>query len=240
MPPSSTSNPTSTPASSAEETPTSRGPGRPRQSSSDVGDVRERLLDAATELAVEQGFETCGLREIAAQAEVSPGMIAYYFGDRDGLYEAMFQRVLDRISSQVESLLDDRERSGLDRLDDIIRVQVRALAGDPWILRLIMREVLSRADSPGSQFVGDIVNRGPLQRMLKWLQDEHAKHGIPEEFDPRMLLLTIASVVGFPFLILPVIGESLGIQLDDDFPDRLIEHNQKLFSYALRAQSEKE
>ena len=29
-----------------------------------------------------------------------------------------------------------------------------------------------------------------------------------------------------------------GIDLDDDFPDRLIEHNQKLLSTALRAHSE--
>ena len=50
---------------------------------------------AATELAVERGFEASGLREIAARAEVSPGMIAYYFGDRSGLHEAIFERAFD-------------------------------------------------------------------------------------------------------------------------------------------------
>ena len=66
--------------------------------------MRERLLDAATELAIAQGFDACGLREIAARAEVSPAMVAYYFGDRQGLYEAMFQRIFDRITEQARAV----------------------------------------------------------------------------------------------------------------------------------------
>ena len=96
-----------------------RGPGRPRHEDGcdKTGEVRERLLDAATELAVEQGFEACGLREIAARAVVSSGMISYYFGDRQGLYEAMFRRAFDRVGERVQALIEAPERSGGDRLD---------------------------------------------------------------------------------------------------------------------------
>ena len=218
----------------------SRGPGRPRHSEGEGGDVRERLLDAAIELAVEHGFEASGLREIAAHAEVSPGMIAYYFGDREGLYEAMFRRVFDRISAQVQTLLDDPERTAVDRIDEMVRIQVSAIAADPWLPRLIMREVLSRGESRMTEFVGDVVAKGPLIRMVEWLEEEQAKHVIRDDFDPRMLAMTIAGLTSFPFLMLPVVGPHLGLQLDAGFPDRLTEHNQKFISYALRAHSEDE
>ena len=89
-------------APASSDTAPARRPGRPRQDDPRAAEVRERLLDAATELTLEHGFDNCGLREIAARAEVSSGMIAYYFGDRRGLYDAMFTRALERVGAQVQ------------------------------------------------------------------------------------------------------------------------------------------
>ena len=222
-------------SSSSESSAAPRRPGRPRQSDADNGEVRARLVDAATELAVEQGFDACGLREIAARADVSPGMIAYYFGDRQGLYEAIFQRAFDRISEEVSALTSDRGRTGVDRLDELIRIQVTAIAADPWLPKLIMREMLARGDSPVRDFVGRAVGRGPLQRMIEWLEEEQANHVIHQDFDPKMLAITIVSLTGFPFLLLPTLGDEIGLQLDESYPDRLIEHNRKILANALRA-----
>jgi len=222
------------------QTLTPRGPGRPRQSESEKADVRERLLDAATELAVEQGFEACGLREIATRAEVSPAMISYYFGDRDGLYEAMFGRAFERISEKVAAVMADPLRSGRDRIDDLVAIQVKAIAADPWLPKLVMREVLARNGSPMQEFVSDAVAKGPLQMMVDWIEQEQERHEIRSDYDPRMLAMTIASLTGFPFLMLPLVGDRLGLELDDEFPDRLIAHNQKLLSNALRAHTEEE
>ena len=218
--------------------PAPRGPGRPRQSGDDSGAVRERLLDAATELAVERGFEASGLREIAARADVSPGMIAYYFGDRSGLHEAIFERAFTRVADQVRALLDDSEGSGRDRLSELVRIHVATIAADPWLPRLLMREVLSRDESPMRDFIARSVADGPLQMMATWLAEEQARHEIRDDLDPRMLAITIASLASFPFLVLPLIGDHIGVAFDDDFPDRLIEHNQKFLAHALRARTE--
>ncbi len=198
------------------------------------------MLDAATELAVEQGFDACGLREIASRAEVSPGMIAYYFGDRQGLYEAMFQRAFDRIASKVRALLSDPGRAEGDRIGELVRIQVEAIAADPWLPRLVIREVLVRGESPMADSLGEIIAKGPMQMMIGWLEEEQAKHVIREDLDPRMLAMTIASLTGFPFLMLPVVGDQIGIQLDDDFPEKLIEHNRRILDCALRARTEDE
>jgi len=233
----------SSPASSAPASETgapARRPGRPKQSEGDASDVREALLDAAIELAVEQGFEACGLREIAARASASPGMISYYFGDRDGLYHAMFERAFSRISDQVREVMSDPARSGEHRIDELVRVQVAAIAADPWLPRLVMREVLARNDSPMQELVIGTIAEGPLSMMVEWLEEEMARHEIRDDYDPSMLALSIASLTGFPFLIVPLIGERLGLTLDEEFPDRLIAHNQKFLQHALRAQTEEE
>ncbi len=220
--------------------PTTRRPGRPRQRETEGAEVRDRLLDAAMELAVEQGFEACGLREIAARAEVSSAMIAYYFGDRQGLYEAMFRRAFDRVAEQVRRLMQDSERSGGDRLDDLIRYQVEAIAADPWLPKMIVREVLLPGDSPSRDHFAKTVGQGPLMLMVRWLEEEQEKGVLRSDFDPRMMAMTIASVSAFPFLMVPIVGAEIDLEIDDDFPNRLIEHNQRFLALGLRAHSEEE
>jgi len=213
----------------------SRGPGRPR---GDDGEVAERLLTAATELSVEQGFDTCGLREIAARAEVSPGMIAYYFGDRQGLYEAMFQRVLDRISQKLAALIEDSSTDGDDRIDELLRLQVATVAADPWLPKLIIREVLAKTESSIKTELATPAGQGPMKLMIRWIEEEQSRGVLRADLDPKMLAMTLVSVSAFPFMLLPIIDDEIGLSLDDEFPDRLIEHNQRLLARGIRALSE--
>ena len=57
---------------------------------SDGFEVRNRLLDAALALFAEKGFSKTSTREIALAAQVNIASISYYFGDKQGLYKAVF------------------------------------------------------------------------------------------------------------------------------------------------------
>ncbi len=48
--------------------------------------TRARILDIATTLFVERGYEEVGLREIAAKAGVTAAMINRYFGTKEALF----------------------------------------------------------------------------------------------------------------------------------------------------------
>ena len=58
------------------------------------------------------------------------------------------------------------------------------------------------------------------------------------DLDPRLMAITLASLSAFPFVMLPIIGDEVGLSLDDDFPARLIEHNQRLLARGIRASTE--
>ena len=57
---------------------------------SDGAEARNRLLDAALALFAEKGFAKTSTREIALAAQVNVASISYYFGDKQGLYKAVF------------------------------------------------------------------------------------------------------------------------------------------------------
>lgn len=57
---------------------------------SDGAEARTRLLDAALALFAEKGFSKTSTREIALAAQVNVASISYYFGDKAGLYRAVW------------------------------------------------------------------------------------------------------------------------------------------------------
>jgi AcrR family transcriptional regulator len=57
---------------------------------SDGLEARNRLLDAALALFAEKGFAKTSTREIALAAQINIASISYYFGDKAGLYRAVF------------------------------------------------------------------------------------------------------------------------------------------------------
>jgi AcrR family transcriptional regulator len=63
---------------------------RTRAPRSDGEQSRERLMRAALQLFAHQGFAKTSTREIAEAAGTNLAAISYYFGDKAGLYRAVF------------------------------------------------------------------------------------------------------------------------------------------------------
>lgn len=57
---------------------------------SDGIDARQRLLAAGLRLFAEHGFARTSVRELARAANVNLAAVSYYFGDKQGLYRALF------------------------------------------------------------------------------------------------------------------------------------------------------
>lgn len=72
-----------------------RGRGRPRAGES--GDTREAIITAARALFAESGFQGTSVRAIATAANVDPGLIRHYFGDKSGLLVATMKLPLNPI-----------------------------------------------------------------------------------------------------------------------------------------------
>ncbi len=62
---------------------------------------RQQLIDVTLDSLAENGFVASTLQEIAKRAKVSPGLVAHYFGDKDGLLDAAFRALSRRVADQV-------------------------------------------------------------------------------------------------------------------------------------------
>jgi AcrR family transcriptional regulator len=163
-------------------------------------------------------------------------MIAYYFGSRRGLYEAMFERAIDRLGSKLATQLETLP-PGADPIETLIRTHTTAIAAEPWIPQLIAREVLAREGSLREHFKQH-VGAEPLGLVRGAINDAIERGVLRSELDPTLTLFTLLSLSAFPYLIGPVLGDQLGIELDEAFRERLIDHNLALVARGLRAREE--
>ncbi len=64
---------------------------------------KQRILDEAMKLFAERGFDSVTVRDIAAVADVSVGLINHHFGSKEGLREAVDRQFIE----QFEEVLQD-------------------------------------------------------------------------------------------------------------------------------------
>ena len=72
-----------------EDTNAPRPRGRPPGRTHDYDEHRRRILDAATALFAERGYETASMRDLASAIGVSPPAIYHYFASKEALMDAL-------------------------------------------------------------------------------------------------------------------------------------------------------
>ena len=73
---------------------------------SPVEDTRRRqLVEVTIDSLAELGYVGTTLAQIATRAGVSPGLVAHYFGDKDGLLDAAFRSLARRVGNHVRARL---------------------------------------------------------------------------------------------------------------------------------------
>ena len=65
---------------------------------------RLQLIETTLDSLAEVGFVGSTLSQIAGRANVSPGLVAHYFGDKDGLLDAAVRTLTARVGEAVTEL----------------------------------------------------------------------------------------------------------------------------------------
>ena len=88
--------------------------------------VRDRILHAAEHLFAEHGMSGVGLRAITAAAKVNLASIAYHFGSKDGLLEALFaQRAAPIAQERLRLLAECKAANPRPQLEQILDAFLR-------------------------------------------------------------------------------------------------------------------
>ncbi len=182
------------PAPSRSKKP-ARSRGRPP--ADEAPGLRARLLDAALARYVRAGIAATSLRDIAAEAGVTPAMLHYYFGDKAQLQQAVIE---ERILPVLGTLHDRLEEAGEDiaaMVAGFVGGIGRIVAAHPWLPSLWVREILSEGGALRDVLFDSIGPRLPAV-MAQRFADAQARGALNRELDPRLLMVSLVGLTLFP------------------------------------------
>ncbi|MBW3697195.1 TetR/AcrR family transcriptional regulator [Vibrio sp. T187] len=202
---------------------TARKAGRPQQSL----DVRALLIQNARDLFVVQPYDKVSTRLIAERAGVNIAMIRYYFGNKAGLFEEMLRETLRPMQLQMQKLVQE---SSHENFLDLMRTYYKEMVKVPKFPRLIAQVM----NMPPSEVQRELLEKvfidvtKPAQDVIfEKLMDQGV---IKQGMDPRLCRVSYMSLMVFPFIAPPPLLALHGIELNEAFLNRLIEHNIQLMT----------
>ncbi|MEX0870970.1 MAG: TetR/AcrR family transcriptional regulator [Aquisalimonadaceae bacterium] len=205
-----------------------RSVGRPRGEHTE--DVRGNILEAAREQFLAMGFDRSSLRDIAAQAGVSKGMIAYYFGTKERLYEAA---LIDVLAPLLDDLRHLQAGAVSDVSGEIFRLYYRLFARFPDLAALMLSTLMDR-NNPFREFLLDNYIRPGFSHLLQ-LSD--VRSGSEEEHALKERLVSLFSLAVTPVALRPVFEDAIGVGMDQAFYERLAEQHASLLPIATQHRS---
>ena len=180
-------------------------------------EARALILSAAAEVFAELGPDRAGLKDVAARAGVSHGLVTHYFGTFDGLVE---QVLALRMGEMRENLLAQIAGSAAQlSFQDLIHVGVRAMR-DPVVGRLMAWAFLSGRLAEVSFFAHERKGlRAIVDALMRHPEIRHAD--VSRDLVERRIVIVWCALLSYG-VAAPTLWSALG-ETHTDERDRAIE-----------------
>ena len=193
----------------------------PRTSAAHASEMRERILDGAHRAMLAGGYRGTTMPAIAAEADVSVGLLYRYFESKEELFLAMCESVtqaqLDELAAQIGQITDVRER-----LARAVGYFVESLDTEHWgavvttgwaeadikpALRDMLRRRCDQIRAFAAMFLREAIARGEIEPDVEveelslattMLMDGVIAHQaeMGDRFDPDLVQRSVIALVG--------------------------------------------
>ena len=156
------------------------------------GDMALRILESATELFAERGYEGTSVQAIADAVGIRKASLLYHYPSKETLHRRVLEELLSRWNDSLPALMLAATTSR-DRFEAVIRAGVDFFAADSNRARLLVREMLDRP----SEMQRLVVTHSHI--WVKAICDalrEGQEHGrVRAELDPEAYVIHVVNLV---------------------------------------------
>ncbi len=161
-------------------------------------ETRERILVAALGAFSERGFDGASTREIASRAQVNLGLVQYYFGSKQKLWQESVNRAFAELSGGLDRILaDDRPIDERERLRLLIRGHTHFVARNTEFIRLMHDE--GKRQGPRMRWMVDRHIKPLYGKLLPLIEGAQRKGMLPADVAPVHYLYILVGSVGLIF-----------------------------------------
>lgn len=183
-----------------------------RQSAESAAQTQLQVVQAATNLFADKGFDSTSLRDIAQQAQVTHGTLRHHFGSKLDVWKAVADRVLEQYQQSLMPavMTANQAASPLHAFKNIVSAFISTSNKNPIYAKLLVQECTHnnpRSDYVKQHFLGIHILIEPL-----FLEAQKTNPKL-EVFSNDSFFLALLSLTFFP-LLLPEVTQLLSNKQD--------------------------
>jgi AcrR family transcriptional regulator len=157
----------------------------------EYNDKQIQIMEAAEKLFAEQGFAGTSVRDIAEAAHVNLAMISYYFGSKEKLIEAMFHHRGSDFKIQLESILQNKNLSPIQKVEKLIDDYIERIFKKKCFHKILAREQMVNSSGAISEQIYQLKQKN--YSLIKQLIHEGQKDGdFKKNIDSSFLMMTLS------------------------------------------------
>jgi AcrR family transcriptional regulator len=201
---------------------------KPRRKRADGELSRERILDAATEIAAERGYEGTSIGAVSAKCGLPASSIYWHFKDKDDLIAAVIERSFGR---WVTAWQIPTEGTTEERFEGLATQTAKALLESPDFIRLgLMLALERRPEEPRARTMFLQVRAEAFRQLTANFR--RAMPGLADAEVRQLATYAMAGADGL-FIAKEIGGDAI------DLVELFELHGHALYSAALRLMEEK-
>ncbi len=196
-------------------------------------DKKDHILDVAERVFSDLGFDGSSTRMISSEAGVNMAMLNYYFGSKEGLFLAVFERKLTSFRTLLQNIGNDESITPWDKFAKCIDNYVDRIIVNNCFQKMINRELTMTKRWDLTDRISEIImmNANELKKIL----EEGIKNGsFNKDTDPQLVIATVFGtknyIINTPQISSMMLGHDIRDEkyLDEELKPRIKTYMQKL------------
>jgi AcrR family transcriptional regulator len=167
---------------------------------------KEEILDVATRLFAEKGYEGTSMNDVAARVGMRKASLFYHFATKDLLYEAVIDRLIETLGRALRAAYESAGTFA-DRAEAAADTTTMTLGAHPYAARLLLREAMDCG----------VLGGKVLENAMSVLEASAAfvragqEAGEFVEGDPKQIVMSSLGVQFLPFALTGLVERYAGV-----------------------------
>ena len=178
-------------------------------------DKKDHILDVAEKVFSDQGYDGASTRTISGEAGVNMAMLNYYFGSKEGLFLAIFNRKISSFRDILHDLGNDESISPWKKVEAYIDLYAERIVTNSCFQKMLYQEMGMNRRNQLSENITNIL----LQNVVEFnniLKEGVQKGDFNEDIDFELVAATIYGTKNFIINTPLMTSSMLGYDIQDE------------------------
>ncbi|MFP4664940.1 MAG: TetR/AcrR family transcriptional regulator [Bacteroidales bacterium] len=195
-------------------------------------DTEAIILNAASEVFMEKGFDGARMQEIADKAGLNKALLHYYFRSKKKLFSDVFQVVLMEMVDGLSRIFE-KDISVFEAIRQFFAVHQDILLKNKLLPLFMLNEIQRDPDLIVNLYRGDRI-QSVREKFERDVINEQEAGVIRADVQPMDLFLNILSLSIFPFAAKPLLKGFYSME-EDDFQQMITYRKEHLADFVINS-----